>query len=54
MTKTSGDGGIDGVLHEDALGLDAVYIQANRNQAKTKVGRPAIQQSIGSLTDRWA
>ncbi|MBL9053822.1 MAG: restriction endonuclease [Tabrizicola sp.] len=54
MTKTSGDGGIDGIIHEDALGLDAVYIQAKRYQAETRVGRPAIQQFIGSLTGEGA
>jgi restriction system protein len=54
MTKTTGDGGIDGIIHEDALGLDAVYIQAKRYQAETKVGRPAIQQFIGSLTGEGA
>lgn len=54
MTKASGDGGIDGIIHEDALGLDAVYIQAKRYQAETKVGRPAIQQFIGSLTGEGA
>lgn len=54
MTKTSGDGGIDGIIHEDALGLDAVYIQAKRYQAESKVGRPAIQQFIGSLTGEGA
>jgi restriction system protein len=54
MTKTSGDGGIDGIIHEDALGLDAVYIQAKRYKADSKVGRPAIQQFIGSLTGEGA
>jgi restriction system protein len=54
MTKASGDGGIDGIIHEDALGLDAVYIQAKRYQAETKIGRPAIQQFIGSLTGEGA
>jgi restriction system protein len=54
MTKASGDGGIDGIIHEDALGLDAVFIQAKRYQADTKVGRPAIQQFIGSLTGEGA
>ena len=32
----SGDGGIDGIINEDALGLDAVYIQAKRYAAKTR------------------
>lgn len=54
LTKASGDGGIDGIIHEDALGLDAVYIQAKRYQVETKVGRPAIQQFIGSLTGEGA
>lgn len=54
MTKASGDGGIDGIIHEDALGLDAVYIQAKRYAADTKVGRPALQQFVGSLTGEGA
>ena len=43
----SGDGGIDGVIKEDRLGLDAVYIQAKRWDGT--VGRPAVQQFSGSL-----
>ncbi len=54
LTKTTGDGGIDGIIHEDALGLDAVYIQAKRYAADSKVGRPAMQQFIGSLTGEGA
>lgn len=54
MTKTSGDGGIDGIIHEDALGLDAVYIQAKRYAPDNKVSRPAIQQFIGTLTGEGA
>ena len=38
----SGDGGIDGIINEDALGLDAVYIQAKRYAPDSKVGRPAL------------
>lgn len=53
-TKASGDGGIDGIIHEDALGLDAVYIQAKRYAADSKVGRPALQQFVGSLTGEGA
>jgi restriction system protein len=33
VTKATGDGGIDGIIYEDALGLDAVYIQAKRYAA---------------------
>ena len=54
MTKTTGDGGIDGIIHEDALGLDAVYIQAKRYDAKNNIGRPDIQRVIGSLTGEGA
>ena len=43
----SGDGGIDGVIKEDPLGLDAVYLQAKRWQ--NNVGRPEIQGFVGSL-----
>ena len=54
MTKTSGDGGIDGLIHEDALGLDAVYIQAKKYAPENKVSRPAIQQFVGSLNGEGA
>lgn len=53
-TKATGDGGIDGIIHEDALGLDAVYIQAKRYSPESKVGRPALQQFVGSLTGEGA
>ena len=43
----SGDGGIDGVIKEDHLGLDVVYVQAKRWEAT--VGRPEIQSFAGSL-----
>lgn len=43
----SGDGGIDGVIKEDKLGLDAIYIQAKRWGGK--VGRPVVQAFAGSL-----
>jgi restriction system protein len=54
LTKASGDGGIDGIIFEDALGLDAVYIQAKRYGPDNKVSRPAIQQFVGSLTGEGA
>lgn len=43
----SGDGGVDGVINEDPLGLDVVYIQAKRWEAN--VGRPHVQAFAGSL-----
>jgi restriction system protein len=43
----SGDGGIDGIIKEDKLGLDTIYIQAKRKEAN--VGRPEIQKFAGAL-----
>ncbi len=43
----SGDGGIDGVIDEDRLGLDSIYIQAKRWDGV--VGRPEIQKFVGAL-----
>lgn len=43
----SGDGGIDGLINEDPLGLDVVYIQAKRWEGS--VGRPTVQAFVGSL-----
>jgi restriction system protein len=43
----SGDGGIDGIIKEDRLGLDVIYIQAKRWQGT--VGRPEIQKFAGVL-----
>jgi len=48
----SGDGGIDGIIKEDRLGLDAVYIQAKRWE--NPVGRPEIQKYAGALQGRKA
>lgn len=49
---TSGDGGIDGIIKEDKLGLDAIYIQAKRWE--NTVGRPEIQKFVGALTGQRA
>lgn len=48
VTKASGDGGIDGVINEDRLGLDAVYVQAKR-WAKT-VGVEELRSFVGALS----
>lgn len=45
----SGDGGIDGIIDEDRLGLDRIYVQAKRYATEICVGRPAIQGFVGSL-----
>jgi restriction system protein len=45
----SHDGGIDGVIDEDALGLDKIYIQAKRYGEGNNVGQPEIQGFVGAL-----
>ena len=44
----TGDGGIDGIINEDRLGFDAIYVQAKRWKDNT-VGRPTVQSFAGSL-----
>ncbi len=48
----SGDGGIDGIIKEDRLGLDVIYIQAKRWEGN--VGRPEIQKFVGALQGKRA
>jgi len=48
----SGDGGIDGIIKEDRLGLESVYIQAKRWEGP--VSRPQVQQFSGALDDKGA
>ena len=48
----SGDGGIDGVLDQDALGLERIYVQAKRWQSQ--VGEPEIRNFAGSLEAKGA
>lgn len=48
----SGDGGIDGIIKEDKLGLDVIYVQAKRWEAT--VGRPEIQKFAGALQGQRA
>ena len=48
----SGDGGIDGIIKEDKLGLGTIYIQAKRWE--NTVGRPEIQKFVGALTGQRA
>ncbi len=49
----SGDGGIDGIIKEDRLGLDTLYIQAKR-YTQQSVGRPEVQAFVGALTGQRA
>jgi restriction system protein len=48
----SGDGGIDGIIKEDRLGLDVIFIQAKRWEGT--VGRPEIQKFVGALQGQRA
>ncbi len=48
----SGDGGIDGVIKEDRLGLDMVYVQAKRHE--NDIGPGAIREFVGSLGEHKA
>lgn len=50
----SGDEGIDGVVNEDPLGLDVVYIQAKRYAPENTIGRERIQQFAGALVGQGA
>lgn len=49
----SGDGGVDGIIKEDRLGLDTIYLQAKRWTDKP-VGRPDVQQFAGALAGHGA
>lgn len=50
----SGDEGIDGIIKEDVLGLDMIYLQAKRWNLDSKVSRPEIQKFVGSLVGKKA
>jgi len=45
----SHDGGIDGIINEDALGLDKIYIQAKRYVTSQSIGRPELQAFAGAM-----
>lgn len=45
------DGGIDGVIYEDKLGLSKIYIQAKRNDSSNTIGRPLLQAFVGAMQD---
>ncbi len=52
VTEAGADGGIDGIINEDQLGLETIYLQAKR-WANT-VGRPEIQKFVGALHGKRA
>jgi restriction system protein len=50
----TGDGGVDGVIREDQLGLDRVYLQAKRYQPGNSVGSEAVHAFMGALMSKGA
>ena len=52
VTQKTGDEGIDGVINEDRLGMDVIYVQAKR--WKSSIGRPEIQNFVGALAGKKA
>lgn len=52
VTQLSNDGGIDGVIDQDILGLRRVYIQAKRYANTNSVGRPDLQAFVGALSGK--
>ena len=49
VTKASNDGGIDGIIKEDVLGLGRIHIQAKRYKGDIGIGREEIQKFVGAL-----
>lgn len=49
VTPSTNDGGVDGVINEDKLGLDKIYIQAKRYAKDNKIDRPKLQQFVGAM-----
>ncbi|PCI22752.1 MAG: hypothetical protein COB67_13250 [SAR324 cluster bacterium] len=49
VTQASNDGGIDGIIKEDVLGLGRIHIQAKRYHKDNTVGREEIQKFVGAL-----
>ncbi len=54
VTPLSHDNGVDGIIPEDALGLDKIYLQAKRYKEGLPVHKPEIQQFIGALNEQKA
>ncbi|MDV2683953.1 restriction endonuclease [Alkalihalophilus lindianensis] len=54
VTQRSNDEGLDGVIKEDKLGLDNIYVQAKRYAANNSVGRDVVQSFSGALDGKGA
>ena len=50
----TGDGGVDGVINQDRLGLDQIYVQAKRHQPGSSIGRPEVQAFTGAVMGKKA
>ena len=50
----TGDGGVDGVINQDRLGLDQIYVQAKRHQSSSSIGRPEVQAFAGAVVGKKA
>lgn len=48
-TPASGDGGVDGIISQDPLGLDRIYVQAKRYAPDNVITRPKVQEFVGAL-----
>lgn len=49
-----GDEGVDGVINQDKLGLDQIYVQAKRYREMSSIGRPDIQAFVGAISGKGA
>lgn len=49
VTKYSGDDGIDGIIHEDKLGFNLIYIQAKRWKSDITITKPELQKFAGAM-----
>jgi restriction system protein len=54
VTKKTGDGGIDGIIKQDELGLDMIYVQAKKWDKGSVISRPEIQKFAGALLGEGA
>ncbi|MCM1508848.1 MAG: restriction endonuclease [Ruminococcus flavefaciens] len=52
VTRYCKDGGIDGIIEEDKLGLGKIYIQAKRNAIDNTIGEPIVNQFQGAMDKR--
>jgi restriction system protein len=50
----TGDEGVDGVINQDKLGLDQIYVQAKRYREDSAIGRPDIQSFVGAISGKSA